>query len=333
MSSLQEVINIYIRLDRSPITNLAYAGFLNRMAAAVGPARDIRRITFGDLVDYMAEIRNHVSASTHRQYNQIVRGFFAWCAEARYIKESPAAGLLARTPPKEPRNRAIPLADLRALLDALRDDERDFAFVMFMADTGCRVGGLVSLRLANLDLAGMTAVLHEKGDRYYTVYFGEATADALRRWLAKRPVTDHDYVFTAQVKNGVIKPLSQGGVSAIMARTSARVCSQVWRPHSIRHAVGHRWAEEGIPISLSQSKLGHTSANTTLSFYYPNSPDQLQQLSHQYSLASLLTGSAGNTDRSQQQPQEQQPQGRADPESDPSADESTTPKIIRLKFR
>lgn len=285
MPSLQEVINVYLQLDRSPVTNQNYGMYLNKLAKSIGPDRDIRRIAFEDLVDYMAALRKRVAPTTYKQYHQLTRSFFAWCVKTRYLDESPAAGLTARTPRRQPQDRAISKADLDALLDALKYRVRDHAMVMFLADTGCRVGGLVSLQLSKLDLDNKTAVLHEKGDRYYTVYFTEDTVAALKKWLARRPPAHHDYVFTT-MRLGVSRRILAASVGRMVARVTKEVCSRSYGPHSIRHAVGHLWAKAGVPVTYTQHKLGHTSPSTTLSFYYPESEEGLRSWSEQYSLVS-----------------------------------------------
>lgn len=322
MPSLQEAIATFIQLDRSPITNRDYGNCLRRLATAIGPSRDLRLVTLADLIDYGAKLRPTVSQGTYAQYTRIIRGFFTWCAEVGYLEQSPAAGLIARKPPKDPnRQRAIPPDELQRLIDAVRRSARDFAIVMFLADTGCRVGGISRLRISALDLDNHTATLLEKGNRYYAVFFGAETTAALRRWLAKRPVSvEHDYVFTHGRNATPLKPVS---IAMMVERVTREVCARPYRPHSIRHAVGHAWAKAGVPVTITQRKLGHANPQMTMQFYYPESQEYLKTMSEENSL--IATGRKGS------QPPELPPQSErgAAGEEPPAVSGG---KIIRLNF-
>ena len=51
MPSLQEALDRYLQLDRSTFTVKTYGSLLKRMVAAVGPARDVSRVSVEDIED------------------------------------------------------------------------------------------------------------------------------------------------------------------------------------------------------------------------------------------------------------------------------------------
>jgi site-specific recombinase XerD len=65
--------------------------------------------------------------------------------------------------------KAVALDDVRAMLAVVDQNtpegKRDRALIYFLLDTGCRLGGLISLTVDRLDLDHRRAILIEKGDR------------------------------------------------------------------------------------------------------------------------------------------------------------------------
>lgn len=284
MLPIKRLIDLYLQIDRSPFTNRSYAAILTRLADHLGSERDIHAITYADLLTYLGGFKD-IKPSTLARYTAVIRNFFRWCNEQGFLEHSPAAGLRVRFPAKDrTKSRAVPPGDLQKLLDLVRGDVRDYALILFMADTGCRVGGAASLQISQLDLIENCAVLVEKGSKRHRVWFGDETAAALRAWLKVRPVVDHDYVFTT---TGEHRPLKRESITILVRRAALKACGKVYSPHQIRHAVGHGLAHKGISPKTVQRKLGHSNIKTTLDFYYPDSDEEVKVTSREHSLASL----------------------------------------------
>jgi integrase len=156
---------------------------------------------------------------------------------------------------------------------------------MFFADTGCRVGGLLSLRRSALFLDSGVAMLAEKGGKPHRALFSPDTAAALTCWLERRPATAHEYVFIARCTGA---PLTRGAVNSLFKTLSRKLAlSRVWTPHAIRHAVGHAYAKAGVPATITQRKLGHSDVSTTLNYYYPTADPYLDLVSERLALSAL----------------------------------------------
>lgn len=284
---LSEALTTYLKIDRQPATNQQYSYVLNRLVTAIGPQRTIRLVTYEDLLDYLATLkREGKKESTLVGYTSIIKAFFTWCVQRRYIKRSPAADIKrGRLKGRAP---VVPPSELRQMVELARlTSPRNFAIMLFLADTGIRVGGLVSLTLDNLDLADLSAWVTEKGGEAAQVFFGEQTADALRAWLRLRPAVKHAYVWTGRAP--LYLPLSERGVLFLVQRLAARSgASQLWTPHCIRRAVGHAYAKRRIAPTVTQQKLNHASVDMTLKHYYPvKDTTYLREISKQYALIAL----------------------------------------------
>lgn len=289
MQTLDQCLKLYLKVDRAPATNEQYAHILRRMVRAIGPARSITRIRYEDLLDYDAQLRaSGLKPVTLAGYTSAIKAFFNWCVGRRYIKRSPAADIKRRRRDADSHvSRAVPPAELRAMVECARHTSpRNYALLLFMADTGCRVGGLISLTLERLDLDDRSALLLEKGDSWHRVFYGDQTADALRAWLRKRPPAAHAYVWTGKAPG--YKPLQASAVRFILRRLAeATDASRIWTPHDIRRSVGHAFAKHGIPAPTTAQKLGHSDVQITLKHYYPNDENFLRRVSADYALVAL----------------------------------------------
>lgn len=294
MPTLAEALLTFVQVDRSSQTNKQYKMVLDQLVTAIGPQRAVKRVTYEDLVDYFAHLRKKgLKDTTRAGYLSVIKAFFAWCVASGYLKKSPATNVRVRVARREEETvRAIPPAELAAMVDFARYHTRNYAMMLFFVDTGCRVKGLCSLQIANISFERCEAIITEKGDVLHRAEFGETTAEALRRWLQKRPKVDHDYVWTGQGPH--YKPLTEGGVAAVVRTLAVRTeASHKWGPHAIRHATGNAWGKRGVPITITARKLGHTTTRTTAR-YYPRDNGYLKQMSHRHALAALQPDEAEN---------------------------------------
>lgn len=290
MPTLNEARLTFLSLDRSPHTTYQYTLVLGRLVAAIGPERDVALIRYEDLADYLAGLkRKGLKPSTREGYLAVIRSFFSWCVRRGYLDKSPTKDLRVRLPRDQLHQpRAVPPEELRRMIEYARvtGQRRNYAIMLFLADTGARVGGLVSMTISKLDLGDLCALIIEKGNKPHMALFSETTADALRDWLQWRPRVGHDYVWTGQGPD--YAPLKRGAVAAVVRRLARRTgASRAWGPHSIRHAVGHAYAKAGIPVTVTQQKLGHSTPLITMQSYYPDDVEYLRQVSREHPLAPL----------------------------------------------
>jgi len=214
------------------------------------------------------QIDGPLSADTIRGHIRALRRFFRWCEEEYTLKptENPMRRIRMPARPKQV-PKAIDLVDLHRLFDATGDDLagiRNKAILAFLADTGCRAGGMLTLTPDRLDLEAGQAIVIEKFDRARAVPFGPFTTAMLRQWLAVRPI-EAQTVFCSLTHGA---PLKLSGLHSILRRLSARagVKGRV-NPHSFRHGFARQYlANRGDLATLSQL-MGHSDVSVTVSYY------------------------------------------------------------------
>lgn len=303
LSQAIDALIIATRADgRSARTSDGYRQSLVHLLAFLGD-RDIGAITLGDLRAYAADLRtrdmrfaNHPSRSpiegglsvfSIASRLRAVKRLFKWLAEEELLPDNPARRLkLPKLPDKEPKS--ISIDAFEALLAATDEDSvtnrRDRAILLVLADTGCRVGGLVSLRLADLDLDHNQARVSEKGEKLRTIYYMPTTADALRRWLAVRPTVDADWLFINLGPKQRHPQLTEDAVGEVLRRLKRRAnVAEPVSPHRFRHSFAREYLRAGGDLATLSRILGHSSVEVTARYYAVFTPSELQDFHGKYS--------------------------------------------------
>ena len=268
---------LVIALDVKPATIKSYALCLRPLRAldkAIGEiTTDDLRLAYARLRDRTWRYGDHplrppvndgLSVYTLHKHVRVWKRFFHWLVDEGIISRDPARKLRRPGIPKEPPKDMRPDDLERLLLAAEAESARDYAIVCFLADTACRVGGLVGLTLADLDLAERRARVVEKGSRSRYVHFKERTEHALRRYLdEERPAGSGPRVFV-----GLRGPLTTGGIYQIIKRLARKASVRGrYNPHSMRHAWARQAIKRGANLKEIQEILGHISIVTTTTFY------------------------------------------------------------------
>ena len=222
----------------------------------------------------VAQRRRGLSSVTIATRIQAIKTFFAWCVDRGHLERSPASHL--KKPRLERGGRSPPMAreDLSLLVEeAERGRPRDLAVILFLADTGCRVGELVRLRVGDVCLAKREAHVDGKtGGRW--VDFTGRTARAVEAWLTVRDGPEE-----------LLFGMTYAAVYKMLRRLASRAgVSGRCNPHSIRHLVGQNWLDQGANLELVRQKLGHRDIATTAMFYAHQDRERVRAATEKFSL-------------------------------------------------
>lgn len=283
---------------RSPRTAGDYRQKLGALLVFLGDVA-IEGITTNDLRRFVADLHSResrwldhpnrpqtaggLSPASVAGYVRSVKRLFHFLQDDGILASNPA-GRLKGSKPKRGEPKGISREDLRRLLTATAGDApnlvRNHAMILFLADTGARVGGLVGLLLAGLDLEGRTALLVEKGDKTRRVPFSEVTGAALARWLALRP-EGGDTVF-CHLESGA--RLETQAVNQVLRRlaATAKTTGPV-NPHSFRHGFAREFIISGGDMGSLADLLGHADIQTTWQSYAIFKLAELQAKHEQHS--------------------------------------------------
>lgn len=225
-----------------------------------------------------------LSAWTVDNYARMLKAFFSNCVKMGYLSESPCGELVLPRLPKKAR-KDITEGDIAKLVAHARWSPRDYALVLVLRDTGCRVGGMVSMRACDVKIrTGEDGVMrgrvivYEKMNKGRIVYFGHEACHALQIYMEARPAT-YDELWLSHK----FTPLRGDGVYQALERIAKRAGVERFNPHAFRHALAKRLVARGTPMKAVADLMGHEDVTTTMTMYVTYDDDELDAIHEKYS--------------------------------------------------
>lgn len=164
-----------------------------------------------------------------------------------------------------------------------QNDLRAVAMVLYLYSTGGRVGGLINLRMGQLDLDNGYANVKEKGAKWRMVFLDPLAVEALRNYITyQRPRTGPDYVFKTRL-NGPFKKQSAWKLFTTLADRAGVPEDEPTNPHAFRHAFSRDYLLNGGDLSSLRDLLGHTNIKTTNDYYLHWSAGALREQHQKHS--------------------------------------------------
>ncbi len=276
-----------VRGEIAEATVTRYATALRAFVAFVGDA-PLAQLGPADVRAFRAARLGRISPFTVNSDLRALRRLYGWLVREGLASSNIPRGVpFVRTPKDVPK--AVTPADLLRVIGRLADESpRDRAFVLFLIDTGCRVGGAIGLTLDRLALDGRRAVVSEKGNKARAVYFTEVTADALAGHLERRGLDPSPFVFLSK-KGG---PLTTSGARQMLERIGERAgVAGRCNPHAFRHAFARAFLTNGGNLASLGRIMGHAPGSPVTAQYYAVWDDR--ELAEQHDRYSPLAGLNG----------------------------------------
>ena len=304
MATLSELIEKFLhsRIGKSPETIRQYRRNLRDFRDWC-VSEGVRALTPDVLTEFMAHLEqvderwsNHptkppkkggYSVATIHGYGRTLRAFFRWVHKKGFVDEDLTVELeLPRIPRQVPRG--IARGDMLEILNAAQDNPRDYAFVVFLADTGCRLGEVCSLRVSDLDLDAGLAIVEGKGKNQRVRPLSPRTVQALQVWLEHRNGCDSPWVFPGRYGDTALT--ESGGYLLIKRLARKANVEERWNPHAWRHGFAREWLMSEGDLASLQDSLGHSDIQVT-KMYSPYTLPDLQKKHQLHSpIARLFAG-------------------------------------------
>lgn len=230
-------------------------------------AKPIASITTNDIRAYLANYQTEKQSSkvTIDNMRRIFSSFFSWLEDEDYITKSPV-----RRIHKVRTDTLIKEVLTDENLEVLRDsctEIRDLAIIDLLSSTGMRVGELVNLNRADVNMQERQCVVFGKGNKEREVYFNARTKIHLQQYLDSR--RDDNPALFVSLKSPATR-LTISGVEVRLRHLGVQANVGRVHPHKFRRTLATMAIDKGMPIEQVQKLLGHVKIDTTLHYAMVN---------------------------------------------------------------
>ncbi len=250
---------------------------VENLCKIIGEKHLLSAIGMKDLRAFIAKRRGHgVSAASINRELEVARRIWKLALSNGYDVPLPGTeGAIVWTelmlPEPRGRVRSLSIEDERKLFEHLGDDLG--AVVRFAILSGQRKDAIVRLRWDRVDLQGMRAEVHTKGDKWHSFPLTEQMIEVI---LGRPVVDDCPYVFTYVCRRssparkdrprrvkGKRYPFSKQGWDREWRNALADAGIEDFRFHDLRHTSATRVVRATGNLKVASLLLGHTEIGTT----------------------------------------------------------------------
>lgn len=245
----------------SPKTIAYYRTTLEHMTEAV--AKPYTQVTSDDLRSYLSdyELKRGAGKVTVDNIRRIMSSFFSWLEDEDYVVKSPVRRI-HRVKCAQVTREVLTDEQVESLRDGCAC-RRDLAIIEMLASTGMRVGELVRLDIADVDLQERECIVLGKGNKQRPVYFDARAKLRINEYLALRH-DDSPALFVSL--RGEPKRMTVGNVETRIRELGRATRVGRVHPHKFRRTLATRAIDKGMPIEQVQKLLGHAKIDTTMRY-------------------------------------------------------------------
>lgn len=249
----------------SPKTLQYYEDTLARVLATID--KPIAAIESDDLRQYLNdyEITRHTSKVTIDNIRRIMSSFFSWLEDEDCIVKSPVRRI-HRVKTAQAAKETLTDEELEALRDACKN-KRDLALVDLLASTGMRIGELVRLDVADVNMQERECIVTGKGNKQRPVYFDARAKLHLTEYLETR--ADSDPALFVSLDSSASR-VTVGGMELRLRNLGKKAGVSRVHPHKFRRTLATHAIDKGMPIEQVQKLLGHAKIDTTMHYAMVN---------------------------------------------------------------
>ncbi len=296
-----EFLEVYLpkQLGRSNHTIESYRDSLTLFRHFLTETRkvSITRFAFIDCTkDLLYDFRKHLERSgsqpsTINVRMTAIRAYLNFAADKDIALQSVALAVASIPPRKKIQKEKEILSEeaLEAILAAppiTKTGMRDRAIIITLYDSAIRLDELLSIRLCDITLHGNhpCILIEGKGKKERRITLTEKTAGHLKQFIQAfhaNSSPDAD-LFSTTVK-GITKAMSHGNVQRILkkyadiVRATCPDMPESVYPHMLRRTRATNLYQDGVPIELVATILGHARVETTKLHYAKPSLAQMRE--------------------------------------------------------
>lgn len=229
--------------------------------------KPVSQIESGDLRQYLNDYEStrRTSKVTIDNIRRIMSSFFSWLEDEDYIVKSPVRRI-HRVKTAQLAKETLSDEELETLRDAC-ESKRDLAVVDLLASTGMRIGELIRLDVADVNLQERECIVTGKGNKQRPVYFDARAKLHLAEYLETR-VDNNSALFVSL--DSKAKRITVGGMELRLRNLGKKAGVSRVHPYKFRRTLATHAIDKGMPIEQVQKLLGHAKIDTTMHYAMVN---------------------------------------------------------------
>lgn len=249
----------------SPKTIEYYEATLRHMDKSL--AKPYTQIESDDLRRYLSDYETERGSSkvTIDNIRRIMSSFFSWLEDEDYIVKSPVRRI-HRVKTAQITKETLSDEELETLRDAC-ESKRDLAVVDLLASTGMRIGELIRLNVADVNLQERECIVTGKGNKQRPVYFDARAKLHLAEYLETRADNNSALFVSLDSK---ARRITVGGMELRLRNLGKKVGVSRVHPHKFCRTLATHAIDKGMPIEQVQKLLGHAKIDTTMHYAMVN---------------------------------------------------------------
>jgi integrase len=270
------------RVD-SPNTRRAYAGVLDRLAAELGPHRQLGDVPGDEVAAALRRLWGGSAPATWNRNRAAVVSWLNWCAQKKRWSAPQLPPDAERRRESNDATRALPRARVERLLARRDVPLREKTLWRMLYETAARASEILALDVEDLDLEQRRAAVRSKGGDTEFVYWDTGTAHLLPRLLrlpdgtprasgplflaSRRPVPAR-----RPAPRDICPHTGRGRLGYDRARIkkyTATTASGGLELHQLRHSAATHLGDQKVPLQLIMAKTRHKSPRTVMRYVKP----------------------------------------------------------------
>ena len=266
MKNILNDYRTYLKIERSMSRNTvaSYCSDVEKLLNACPCSPEL--IGSEDILDYLTS-RQGISKRSQARILSSFRSFFDWLVLEGLIKDNPCDRIdspkLGRYLPD-----VLSVEEVTGIIESVDTSSwqglRDRAILETLYGCGLRVSEAVGLTISGLYFDEGFVRIIGKGNKERIVPLGEMATEALKNYLAVRPVPAEPAADDLVFLNRFGKSLSRVSMfKMIKTQTLLAGIRKDISPHTFRHSFATHLIENGADLRVVQEMLGHESVVTT----------------------------------------------------------------------
>ena len=243
-------------------TVIAYSKDIEQLVEFVGDKGKtlVAEVTADDIDEFKSSLKQkrYTSKSISRKINSI-KSFFRYLMREEVVDDNPAESIshpkIEQTPP-----RVLGKVEYRALRDAAKGDERLFAIVELLLQTGMRISELANLQVDDIDMErGVITIQAQNSRDERKVPLNKAAKKALMDYLKIRPRAREKTVFLTKTS----RPFLVRNIRTAIDRYFRLAGIKDAKVNDLRHTFIVEQLKAGTPLVYVSQLVGHKRITTT----------------------------------------------------------------------